>query len=265
MFHAPDDAEPQPYDFNACGLRACAPGAVGCVEAVGQGVGEPLAPEVDCQGLSRDAVLGDQVGWVTVRYLGETANASLARPYVRGCIDESFGSGGEAGWAELCPGFDANPDGVLAAGNLGDSGRLICSCNANYGGPDCEIGCKERLSPGRQTRFLHVGAPDRGYEPDQIQDFACDPASGYCALHPPVPAEGFTGGRRGYWMCGETDQTMTLDAAGEAVPALEASATVGGATRSYELRGGVQTAPVVREPLEFTGPVGGQSRTYTLF
>ncbi len=263
--YAPSDIEPQPYDFNACALRDCAAGGQGCQEATVQGADQPLVPEVDCQALSRDSVQGDEVGWVTVRYLGETANASLARPYVRGCVDESFGTNGNDGWALLCPGFEDNPEGVLAAGNLGDSGKLICSCNANYGGANCEIGCKERLSPGRETLFLHVGARDRAYEPDEIQDFACDPASNYCALHPPVPAEGFEGGRRGYWMCGETDLSMTLDSSGEVAPSLEASATIQGATRTYELSGGVQTAPVVREPLEFTGPVRGQNRTYTLF
>ncbi|CAN0557658.1 unnamed protein product, partial [Laminaria digitata] len=61
--------------------------------------------------------------------------------YIRGCIDESYGLDGSDGWVSLCPGYDDNPDAVLAAGNPGDSGKLICSCSRFFGGENCEFSC----------------------------------------------------------------------------------------------------------------------------
>jgi hypothetical protein len=65
-----------------------------------------------------------------------------------------------------------------------------------------------------------------------------------------VPADGFGGGRRGYWLCGTTTLTDTRDANGENVPYLEGSGTVDGVTSSYQIEGTIKLAPVQRVLVE---------------
>ena len=252
------EATPAPYEFNSCVAEDCSSGIAGCITTTDQGVYQPDSPAITCTQYERDdnEVAQDVVGWVAVRYVPEGVSSSLARPYIRGCIDESYGLDGTDGWVNLCPGYDNNPDAVLAAGNPGDSGKLICSCSRFFGGENCEVSCVERHyanaanADAINTSFVHVGDIDRGYNVEQIAEYACSADDGYCSLHPPVPADGFGGGRRGYWLCGTTTLTDTRDANGENVPYLEGSGTVDGVTSSYQIEGTIKLAPVQRVLVE---------------
>ena len=148
-------------------------------------------------------------------------------------------------------------DAVLAAGNPGDAGKLICSCNRFFGGSSCEYTCQKRAyadaSVGVSTSFLHVGDRDRGYDDAIKAEYACGTDDNFCSLHPPVENAGaieFAGGRRGYWMCGEFTLTHTVDSNLADTPVLEATATIDNATVSYELDGKISTSPIKRELLE---------------
>lgn len=260
------EANPAPYEFNICVAEDCSSGAPGCVTTMTQGVYQPNLPEITCETVERDdpRIGADLTGWVAVRYIPEGTTSSLAAPYyIRGCINEAVGTDGTDGWKNLCPGYDANPDAILAAGNPA-SGQLICSCDRFYGGSNCEYACKQRSyadpSNAVATSYVHVGDRDRGYSSEQLEDYACGRDDNFCSLHPPVTTPGmeFEGGRRGYWMCGDTSLTATYDTAGESVPYLNATNPNTGTT--YQLEGKIQLMPVKRELLEqdaTTCPNGG--------
>lgn len=241
------EVDPQPYEFNTCAATDCSSGAAGCVESRAQSAYQPTLANITCDAVERDdaAVGNDVVGWVNVRYVPSTSATTLANPYVRGCIDESWGTNGADHYKDLCPGYTTNPNGVLAAGNPGDAGKLICSCGEFYAGENCELGCVQR-GTGPSTQYLHVGGVDRGYTPAQESEYACA-ASGYCSLHPADAASGFEGGRRGYWMCGDFSVTRTLDDTGADTPFMEATNSQ---NKTYQLRGGIKYAPVKRELLQ---------------
>jgi hypothetical protein len=92
----------------------------------------PSSAKLTCSAASGETVTTDDVGFVSVRYLRTAA-------YQRGCIDEW------KEWPELCPGFLDNPTGTVGDGNVQDFGDLICGCNQNYGGPECDIGCPDSM------------------------------------------------------------------------------------------------------------------------
>jgi len=203
-----------------------------------------------------DVVTQGEIGWAAIRYVPEGVSSSVAGPYMRGCIDESYGLDGTDGYSELCPGYVDNPMAVFTAGNPGDSGKLICSCNRFFGGSKCEVSCLERTyaNPAAAgavaTSYVHVGDQDRMYDSEQQADYACGLDDNYCSLHPPIPAEGFPGGRRGYWMCGDMSLTRTIDDQGASVPFLEKDATIDGQTKTYQVQGSIKLMPVKRELVE---------------
>lgn len=299
--YEPGEVDPLPYEFNDCVANDCAAGMIGCSETANQGIYQPLETELTCLGRERTNVVADQVGWVAARYIPESSNTSLAHPYQRGCVDESFGLTGNDGWASICPGYAENPDGVLAAGNPGDSGKLICSCNRFYGGSDCSVACKQRSTLPQATNdntcptgnngvcddggegattalcalgtdladcglryrpatsFLHVGDKDRNYSTEELAAYACSDADNYCSLHPPIPAEGYSGGRRGYWMCGDNNLTFAQDANGKGLPFLQGDNST---QKTYSLEGSIKVVPVKRELLQEPGCTSG---CYSLF
>lgn len=263
------EATPAAYEFNDCVAQDCSAAMMGCEETVTQGVYQPRVTQLKCITRERANVVQDQVGWVAARYIPEGVSSSLARPYVRGCVDESYGTDGTDGYSYLCPGYLENPDAVLTAGNPGAHGKLLCSCNRFYGGSNCEVSCVERTgtgsSNGPKTSFIHVGDRDRGYDPERIAEYACSDQDNYCSLHPPVPAESFAGGRRGYWMCGENVITKTVDGSGQSKPFLEGSGSVDAVQKNYNLRGAVKIAPVKRELLKGSGDVDSVTKSYELF
>ncbi len=247
------EAAPSPNDFNACQAVSCN-GVMGCDESATQGVYQPDVTQYLCSTRERDAVTPEEVGWISIRYVPDSVPS---RPYIRGCIDESYGTDGTDHFKDLCPGYSDNPDAVLAAGNPGDAGKLICSCNRFFGGSNCEYTCQSRTyanpSGGTSTSYLHVGDRDRGYDDATKADYACGTDDNFCSLHPPVENGGgleFAGGRRGYWMCGEFTLTRTLDDNLADISVLEASATIDNVNVTYEVDGKISTSPIKRELLE---------------
>lgn len=221
-------------------------------------IGQPHSPQFSCSAKLRPDLSVDQVVFGLVRYIRPEGNPLVTLAfrngeYIRGCVDESKGVDGE-GFSDFCPGYQENPRGVKTAGNSGDYGKLICSCNAGYGGVECEIGC-----PGQE---LHAGGPNYLVEDSgvPVQNnttaevvYACDPDDFYCLTYPPI--EGlFEGGRRGYWMCGDFALTRPADPSANPVQ----SATT--ATNDvYELDGKVEKSPILRIELESAGCAAGGS------
>lgn len=245
------EATPTAFTFNSCQAEDCSAGGANCEQSVSQGRYQPLVSNITCTTKQRDNVSSDEVGWVAVRYIPEGVNSSQARgpDYIRGCIDESHGTDGTDGWKTLCPGYNDNPDGVLAAANPGDFGKLICSCNRFFAGENCEISCLSRnggSSATGGTSYVHVGDVDRNYSNEQVAEYACSPDDNYCSLHPPESSANFPGGRRGYWMCGDFSATRTLDANQQDTPYMEAQDSQ---MKLYQLRGGIKYLPVQRQLL----------------
>lgn len=250
------EATPNPYEFNRCEAEACTSGDPNCVTMAEQGVYQPSITEVSCTPSLRSDLVQEEVGFVSIRYIPGDVSTSLAKNYQRGCIDESWGTDGSDHWSDLCPGYTENPDAVLTAGNPGDSGKLICSCSRDFGGENCEVACPQRMyaNPSNPnavgTSFVHVGDIDRGYDPETIAAYACSEDDGYCQLHAPVAADNFPGGRRGFWLCGNTSLTTTYDGNGANVPFLEGTANINGVDTTYEIDGEIKILPVHRELLE---------------
>jgi hypothetical protein len=230
------------YDFNSCSAVTCS-GTPGCVESTTQGSGEaqPDDPAISCQyqlGTSGN-VPTDTVGLVAVRFLQKNGS------YARGCINESLGtfSGATAaevgrGWSHLCDGFDANPNGFLTAGSVGNFGKLICSCGLRYAGKNCEYVCPVNGTPYHER--LHVGgSADFFYTAPEQSLYNCGP-TGYCTQA--APDGSFPGGRRGSWMCGEITSTLAVD--GD--PVMTDPLQLG----KYELSGAVRIVPFVRVPMK---------------
>lgn len=239
--------------FNSCSANACVPGMMGCEEVTTQGVLQPSVTQLSCITVNRDDVTSGSVGWVAARYTPEGSTPNFTRPYMLGCVDESFGTNGMDHYSTLCPGYNENPDAVLTAGNPGDSGKLICACNRFFAGANCEIACAERTGDA-DSSLLHVGGGiGTGsfidmLTPKQRADFGCGPDDGYCSIVPKEAAEivrpGFSGGRYGYWMCGDTGLTRTLDINGQDTPELVQNPAVPGT--GYTLSGKVQVVPINR-------------------
>ncbi len=240
------------YEFNECTANDCTAGMMGCEETTSQGVLQPRTTQLTCLTRALPDVMGGQVGWVAVRYTPEGSTPSFTRPYLRGCVDESYGTNAIDHYSTLCPGYNENPDAVLTAGNPGDSGKLICACNRFYAGERCEFSCAEQTgSPG--SSFLHVGG-GRGmtslYDiltPQQRADFGCG-NDGYCSLVPKEAAEiirpGFPGGRYGFWVCGDTGLTRTLDINGQDTSELVQNPTMPGT--GFSIQGKVKSTPINR-------------------
>ncbi len=233
-----------PLEFNLCGAVTCDGAAPGCVTSTRSAPLQPLAPEVRCATALQGDTQPDMVGFVGVRYLPDGPGSSVRPSYQRGCIDESFWQGSDGGYAFLCPGYEDNPAAVRAAGNAGDFGKLICSCNTFYGGASCEVACLERSqSSGVGTSYLHVGGEDLGYDATLAALYGCDPDFRYCVQHPPVPEAGFEGGRRGWWLCGETTSTRPAQGSDPVLRAADAPEGV------WSLEGKVRVVPVRRRLL----------------
>lgn len=207
--------------LNLCGPLDCAEsGDPECqdVQASGDDGPNPQSPVIACQSeallVANDppALVG-QVGWAAKRYVGY----ERAAQYDGGCIDES------AEWPFLCPGFDPNtPERTDSQGATGNFGRLLCGCGFNYGGFDCEVGCPDAL--------LHYGGArgdDEGF---------C--RAGYCTTL--ADEDGLDGGRSGYWMCGDFNNTAPVQ-----VPGQEPILQGGG----FELRGFIPTQGTTGAPL----------------
>lgn len=114
--------------------------------------------------------------------------------YSLGCINEAME------WPFLCNGYDPNPffSTAVPSGTIGNYGRLVCGCSVNTGGPECDVGCP--------TNNVHYGGT---FSDDPSGSFAC--TNGYCLTHSAVPEDGFAGGRRGFWMCGDFSATAFTD------------------------------------------------------
>jgi len=247
------DVNSGPYEFHACTADACVAGMTGCQESTTQGTLQPEVPGVTCVAQPGDMTSGGQIGWIAARYTPEGSTPSLTRPYLRGCIDESYGTNSVDHYSTLCPGYNENPDAVLTAGNPGDSGKLICACSRYFAGENCEVSCTE-MAGASDTSFLHVGGGVdatslyQNLSPQERVDFACG-TDGYCSLVPKEAAEGtrpgFPGGRYGFWMCGATTLTRTLDINGVQTPSLVE--TPGSPSTGYSLQGNIQLAPVDRK------------------
>lgn len=234
------------FDFNVCGAVTCA-GQAGCVESNKQSdvTNQPDVPNIDCTYGSGAQVAADTIGFVSKLF------STPGSAYDRGCIDESVDTIATVvtatsaeigrGFSRLCSGFAANPTGVLTAPNQGDFGKLICACGDNYVGPNCEQACPTRSGTGFAK--LHTGGNVSNLSPTQRAEYACSP-SGYCSLSPPDQATGFTGGRRGFWMCGEPTASRG-DPAG-----LSATGTFNGQSGTVTVQGFVPAVPVIRVPME---------------
>jgi hypothetical protein len=254
------------YDFNSCAAVDCDGQGPSCMETTAHGAGalQPGSPRVTCQYL--DGTVGnvpdDTVGLVAVRY----ANALGA--YSRGCINESSGTIAGAsppevgrGWSRLCDGFDADPSSYLTSASRGDFGKLICSCDRNYAGQDCEYSCPSRT--GADHTPLHLGGgtpygnPEHGW-------YDCDDYD-YCTLVP--PDSGFTGGRQGYWMCGEMTSTQAVsgDPARPGDPFMTGDVDMGSGAKPAALTGNVRTVPFVRQELKSSACASAASPCYELF
>jgi len=255
------------YDFNHC----TANGTV----SPSDGYPQPSDPVIECvyqDGAGGGDVADDAVGMVSVNYLPDYPVYPPAPPdpppYTRGCIDEAGGTIGDTidgpGWSLLCPGYTENPTGVFTTDNLGDFGKLMCSCGNEYSGTNCEFACPVRYGNSLLESRLHRGnnAYD-GYTEAQKSEYGCDPLSGYCLAVPPDPYTGFTGGRQGLWMCGEFTASRGVDGKVFMTGSFEeSSGTVAG-----ELRGAVRTVPFVRTQMAADPGVcsGDANKCFTLF
>lgn len=225
-----DNAE-VPFELRTCAARSCPDGG-DCREGERRGEAQPVWPNLDCSRVDGSAA-ANVVGLASARYIdGE-----------RGCIDEATHAGD--GYSALCPGYVRGDPTVLTSGFTGNYGRLLCSCDRFFGGADCEITCAERTRPegtlAAPSSFLHVGGEDRGYDGETLEAYQCDPDDLYCQLHPPDAASGFPGGRRGYWLCGETTATE--------VPPGDVALRGELDGQPVELDGAVRLVPVQRVPL----------------
>lgn len=228
------------FDFNACGAVACA-GEPGCEESIvrDEATNQPLVPSVDCAYTEGTTVPANAVGFVSARYVQLTTQD----PYVRGCINEAVE------FSELCPGYATNPDAVLTSANRGDSGKLICGCGVEYAGNACEYACAVRSGADGK---LHFGGPERtNLSVQEQQQYGCivgpgQTDGGFCTQHAPDAAAGFAGGRRGYWMCGETRVTRPTDPAQLHPTGTFASGEI------VRMSGAISSSPVLRVPMAST-------------
>ncbi|MEQ9498064.1 MAG: hypothetical protein RIT81_14430 [Deltaproteobacteria bacterium] len=236
---SPANADPA-FDFNSCAAVTCA-GEAGCEESFARD-GEPTQPEVpnlDCSYTAGTAIPADAVGFVSARF----AQLTEQEPYVRGCINEAVE------FSDLCPGYTANPEAVLTSANRGDSGKLVCACGLEYAGPNCEFACPQRAGTDGK---LHFGGPERtDLTLAEQQQFGCiigpgQSEGGFCTQHAPDASIGFTGGPRGYWLCGEPTVTHPAD---PAQPFLEGTLSSGG---QVFMSGMVKASPVRRSLLAST-------------
>ncbi|MEQ8275047.1 MAG: hypothetical protein RMA76_09485 [Deltaproteobacteria bacterium] len=243
------------FDFNVCQAVTCG-GQAGCVEATAQSdvTNQPDVPNIDCAYRSGAEVVADTIGFVSKRF------SAPGGVYDRGCIDESVGTIASVvtatsaeigrGYSRVCAGFAANPTGLLTAPNRGDFGKLICACGENYVGESCEQACPTRAGTGFTK--LHTGGDVSGLSARERADYACS-ATGYCSLTPPDAATGFTGGRKGFWMCGEATASRG------APEGLSAPGSLNGQSGTLTIQGFVPAVPVVRIPMATptTGCSGG--------
>lgn len=228
------------FDYNTCGAVSCA-GQAGCEESfLDDDSNQPHTPNLDCGYTAGTAVPADAVGFVSARYLQLAAQDA----YVRGCVNEAVEM------SALCPGYTTNPDAVLTSGNRGDHGKLVCGCGLEYAGEECEYVCPQ---PAGSDGKLHFGGPERSnlsLAEQQLYGCIAGPGQtdgGFCTQHAPAPAEGFAGGRRGFWMCGGITVTRNVDPS--APPFLSGTLSGGGLVR---LAGGIRTSPVSRVPMAST-------------
>ena len=238
------------FDLNVCRTVVCN-GQPGCNESLppsgaSANTNQPAQAEIACSYQARTNTALGTVGFVSALY----RSSNLNYQYERGCIDEArdtrsavanqLGSPEVArGWSYLCPGFLANPDGVLTVGATGNFGKLICGCGIEFNGPGCETACPVR--PGQlshQSSFLHVGDIDRGLSNGQRSELDCQPGTNYCTQWPADPSSGFAGGQRGYWMCGRTTSSAKAQAGD---PRLSATLTIDTSTAGAVLTGAVRT------------------------
>ena len=143
--------------------------------------GDGALPVVTCEPVPREELQVGEVGFAAVRF--EAPEGAI---YVRGCIDEyqpSPSNEVSRPWRSLCPGFIDNPAAVSGQGNPSNFGKLICGCNVNYGGVNCDIACP-------------TGQPYIGGTCD-----ADTSNNGYCPVDPELE------GRNGFWMCGSWAST----------------------------------------------------------
>lgn len=184
------------HQFNQCRLKTCAPDADDCVDSERVDPLNPSQPVVECDSESGEVAsnpesLTNRVGFVAIRY----QDYQNERDYHGGCISEAVE------WPQLCPGFDPAAPAVQSQSNLHNFGRLMCGCDRNYGGLECDLGCPDAM--------LHVG----GTNPDSAG--SC--FHGYCEAI--ADTSGLEGGRSGYWVCADFANTTfaeVLDEAGAA-------------------------------------------------
>ncbi len=243
------------YDFNRCR-------AAGTLAPLA-GESQPSDPVIECEykAASVGDVPDDTVGLVAVNYDSTTYN--------RGCINESkgtvSGTSDSKGWSSLCPGYLDNPNGVLTTDNLGDFGKLICSCGDEYSGTMCEYSCpvRYRIPKSLVLGRLHRGGDKTKHPSGKQSEYSCDPVSGYCLSVPPEATPGFPGGRDGFWMCGE----FTASRAVGGDPFMTGSFDEAGGTVTGELTGNVRTVPFVRKELtaDQTACNSDPDKCFTLF
>jgi len=232
------------WAFNTCQASSCEGSAdPSCAESARVAPLQPESPTISCTPTLRSATNPDQVGFVAARFLADGAGSSVRPTYLRGCVDESYWQGSDGGYKVLCPGYEANPMAVFAAGNAGDFGKLICSCNTFYGGANCEVACPERALAAGVGTALHTGGPGLAYDDATRALYGCDPDWGYCQLHQPDPSINFEGGRLGFWACGEVTATVPVQGND---PALRSE----GPTSTWSMEGKVRLVPVRRQLLE---------------
>ncbi len=220
------------FDFNSCG--ACT--GANCPESLE--VSGSQVPNITCDHVDGASVQLNDVGFVAARY----GQLRAEEDYMRGCINEA------AFYRDLCPGPTGTDSVVLASGSQGDSGKLVCGCGADYAGRNCEHACAPR--PDGTNDKLHYGGPDYGLTTLQQQQFNCIDG-GLCLEHEP---EGmFTGGRRGFWMCGMPTLTHQVD---PTVSGLYQSGTLA-SSEVVRLRGKVSNVPVVRIPMASSATTAG--------
>ncbi len=273
------------WDFSTCEATDCSSSTnTMCAENRSQTSGRnPLVPEFGCTYHPGDtssdpnaagAPADGDVGFVAARFTNFGG-------YTRGCVNESLDTiDGDTksldqnkGFSKLCPGYESNADpaAFLTAGNPGDFGRLMCSCNVNYGGDQCQYACPADITtqrvdannnnfpasnPGGSWR-LHVGGPQtavsdptRALTTAEKADYACFD-SGYCLTYDPYNENGisFQGGRRGFWMCGNFTATRPADSS--STDPFHDGTTQSG--QNLELRGAIKLTPMVRTPTDSNG------------
>ena len=180
------------HHINACEFVDCDGAGGDCVETAEVDVGDVIEnntiPAVVCDSEPVDDIDLGTVTWIARRHRPHLTPDT----YERGCIDEWVE------WPQLCPGWVEGQEGrVIGEGVASNSGRLICGCALNYGGPDCDLGCPGGVfdDVSAYANLVHVGG--------ESEDDIC--TNGYCPVL--VDETGLGGGRSGYWMCGAPSVT----------------------------------------------------------